>query len=211
MYGELDQIFITASQSMARSMGGTLMSVQVNGVKQQQAYVGNVAYGFVCAETTLYKGQLNKGVTSASEETINRLSDKIRQRSKHEVVKSDDADDVIDKKTEHVFYLPDDTPSSDPFEFQGRFLERTGYSMSKFRLPLPVLIISFFFLYYLIKLVRVLLKVNYRVSSAALYFFKKPYIFSGVKAREKLGYQPLYTPEQAFTRSMEYYKKNSKS
>ena len=49
MYGELDPGFVTAGQEMARRSGGVLVRTNTTTVPQSQAYVGNVAWGFVCA------------------------------------------------------------------------------------------------------------------------------------------------------------------
>lgn len=218
MYGELDLLFITAGQKMARSTFGTLMTLQCNGVKQQQAYVGNVAFGFVCAERTLYEEMLLKGLKPRREETVLDLCDTVRKRAKAESIRLLDGDVIgasgtvhnCDVTTDDVFYLVDDTPPEDPFVFQTPFLKQTGYSLSPVPLPISLVLIIFFFLYCILRLVRVFFpKVNYPVSARVVKFLRKPYIFSDKKARDRLRYRPLYTPEEAQRRSMTYYKQNS--
>lgn len=219
MYGELDLLFISAGQKMASYFGGTLMSVDCHGVKQQHCYVGNTAWGFICAESKLYKDSLTMPLKNPSNRVIDELTRKLNQSKQigfHQIWPQEANDssemETAEQLTDNVYYIVDDTPVSDPFVFQRPFLEASGYKISRFALPMTLVIIVFLWLFYILKCIKVFFpKVNYPVSVSAVKFFKKSYIFSDAKARKELGYIPLFPPDEARERSLLYYKLNSAS
>lgn len=214
MYGELDLLFISAGQKMARYFGGTLMSVDCRGVKQQHCYVGNTAWGFICAESKLYKDSLTMPLRNPSNRVIDELTRKLNKSKQIGPQEANDSSkmETAENFTNNAYYIVDDTPVSDPFVFQRPFLEASGYNVSRFALPMTLVIIVFLWLYYILKCIKAFFpKVNYPVSVSAVKFLKKPYIFSDAKARRELGYMPLFPPNEARKRSLLYYKLNSGS
>lgn len=218
MYGELDHLFIAAGQTMAGKLGGILPRIRCCGTKQQQAYVGNVAWGFICAEVTLYQESLAshpKVITPSSDDNVEKVCTDIRRRlksiEKSTVCKSDTIEnsEALKLSTDHTYYIVDDTPVCDNFDFQTPYLEASGYRVSKIAIPMSLVIFGFFILYYCLKLLRILFpNVNYPVSVGAVKFLRKSYVFSDAKARKELGYKPLYTPNEAHKRSIGFYQQN---
>ena len=63
-----------------------------------------------------------------------------------------------------------------------------------------------FFLTTLFQLLRPIKEVNLPTTLNNLYHVNHEYTFKRDKAEQELGYQPLFTYEEAFDKSLEYYK-----
>lgn len=213
MWGELDTIFVNLSQRIAAWTFGYLPTIKCD-VKQHNAYVGNTAWGFVCAETALYHEQKTDIQQHKYIPTLSKRKEfcsELRRRSKRKPLEV--TGDIVmeadeEKPTSGVYYIADDTPAAEPFEFQRPFLEETGYRLVKYSTPLFIVAIFFYLMYLVLRLLRLVgLSVNFPVGLGCIDYYKKSFVFNDSKARSELGYQPLYTLEQAKERSMAYYRK----
>jgi len=224
MYGELDPGFVTAGQEMARRSGGVLVRTNTTSVPQSQAYVGNVAWGFVCAEVKLHKEWSERTrVTTGRVRGPGRVDEfcnKLRRRSTRlsdceETLQDNAVEEIIqlnlqEDEGKNVFYLTDDTPPVSPLVFQEPFLIASGYKVMGLELPVMLVIAVFFLLRCVLRCLRLLgSQANFPVSHLSLYYMQKPFLFSYEKAREQLRYNPIYSPDEARQRSMGYYIENS--
>lgn len=225
MWGELDTVFVNLSQRLAADTFGYLPAVACGKIKQQNSYVGNTAWGFVCAETKLFNEMKevsmknepidDKQVDWSKEEFCSQLRKRVQK-----MIENPQADTVFDgftKKTkcedsaENIYFIADDTPPENPFKFQHYFLEPTGYAVTKFAIPLFLTKFIFSCIYLCIFILRCFgfMKPNYPVASGSLCYCERAYTFNDDKARSEIGYSPIFTPKQAFERSLRYYSKNA--
>ena len=106
------------------------------------------------------------------------------------------------------YYIGDHTPVCTFIDFQTQFLKPLGYRV------LPVVRIPIFLmllLAYLIEFLAILLawlRIDFRtnLNRSSVRYLKVSHSYSWKKAREELGYQPLYAHQTALTKSMKYYR-----
>ncbi|KAH3885325.1 3 beta-hydroxysteroid dehydrogenase/Delta 5--_4-isomerase type 2-like isoform X2 [Dreissena polymorpha] len=211
MYGELDRVFVTFGQEMARRNGGVLQRVSTWKVRQQQAYVGNVAWAFVCAEQKLYRETIKNLKAHKSEDDIdkrqcykwlNRLSERFTANPGSSFVEFE----LCGKETsKNVYYIADDTPVVSTYEFQEPFLKASGFRLSRSVLPYWLALLVFYVMFIILRVLRLFGNFNYPVCVKSVHFSKTSFIFVDKKARDELGYSPIYSPDIAHTRSMVYY------
>ncbi|WAR02207.1 3BHS2-like protein [Mya arenaria] len=223
MYGELDNAFVTIAQEMSKDTFGTLFMTNTSHVKQQTAYVGNVAWGFVCAEMKLNEERRQKYVTSDHNDNKDRqnICLELRQRSQrismaresnkdNEIVQMIGINGKQSNYGKDAYFVGDDTPHISPFLFHTPYLEASGYSIFSASVPVSLVIFFMFLLKCFIGFLRMFgAHWNFPVSSSAMHYTKRPYTFDDKKVREELGYSPIYTPEEAQNRSMKFYKRNT--
>ncbi|KAL4223895.1 hypothetical protein ACF0H5_017358 [Mactra antiquata] len=223
MWGELDTIFIGLSQKMAKDTFGYTPVIDTGKVLQHNSYVGNTAWGFVCAETKLYlemKGvrinkQIDQNQADQSKQelcsVLRRRSQKMREHENEDASMCDftGTNKQDEESSANIYFIADDTPMENPFKFQEPFLKATGYALTNFSCPIFIIAIFFGIIYACVFILRCFgLKSNYPVAFSCLQYYKRTYSFDDTKARSELGYKPLYTPKQAFERSLKYYSKN---
>ncbi|WAR02203.1 hypothetical protein MAR_008761 [Mya arenaria] len=223
MYGELDNAFVTIAQEMSKDTFGTLFMTNTSHVKQQTAYVGNVAWGFVCAEIKLNEERRQKYVTSDHNDNKDRqkICLELRQRSQrismaresnkdNEIVQMIGINGKQSNYGKDAYFVGDDTPHISPFLFHTPYLEASGYSIFSASVPVSLVIFFMFLLKCFIGFLRMFgAQWNFPVSSSAMHYTKRPYTFDDKKVREELGYSSIYTPEEAQNRSMKFYKRNT--
>ncbi|XP_045172383.2 3 beta-hydroxysteroid dehydrogenase/Delta 5--_4-isomerase-like [Mercenaria mercenaria] len=221
MWGELDTIFVQLSQRMAMWTFGYLPTINCGDVVQHNAYVGNTAWGFVCAEKKLHSdfkkddpiSEMSISVKNESEKSkfcseLRRRSKRMRIDSEFEDFKDTSRDSEL--SSANIYYIADDNPPENPFKFQDPILTASGYKIIKYPCPLFIMNIVFYIIYGVLVFLRLFgLKFNFPVGLGCLSYYRRSYIFNDAKAREELGYRPLYTPEVALERSLKYYEKFS--
>ena len=106
-----------------------------------------------------------------------------------------------------AFIITDDNRCTTYAEFAEPFLEARGYHLSNFRIPFWLAFCMVSLIQFLMFLVLPVWKVEFAipVSRGSLIKMKRTMIFSGKKAREQLGYKPLYTYLESFERSVPFY------
>ena len=106
-----------------------------------------------------------------------------------------------------ALFLTDDTPVSKIGDFFTPFVVGVGAQMTNFTVPYWLLLIAAM----LLELCSWILKPVYRIkvffSTATVSFIHGAYSFSYEGARRCLGYEPLYTYEDALERSLVYYRR----
>lgn len=106
------------------------------------------------------------------------------------------------------FFVNDDTPIVDPYDFLKPFVEAKQYKLSKY--SIPYLIVQFILLIIIVcmKLVPIYkfaLPIRYHPSKVQ--YFCTTHFFNRNKATLRLDYTPLYDAEQSVEQSLEFYKK----
>jgi hypothetical protein len=167
MYGEGDPYYVTNGLRTARANGGILQRVGHGRALFQQAYVGNTAYAFLCADRAL---RSNPDLGS------------------------------------QVFYVPDDTPVQNTFCFMKPYLSSRGYRLSTWSIPYPITYWSLCLVEMVLWLISPLIKINLKVTSCSVRYINTDLYFSYQKARRLLNYWPIFSPQVAHQRSLEYYK-----
>ncbi|XP_060599798.1 3 beta-hydroxysteroid dehydrogenase/Delta 5--_4-isomerase type 1-like [Ruditapes philippinarum] len=222
MWGELDSTFVQLSLKSAAQTFGYLPRIQCGKIAHHNAYVGNVAWGFVCAEIKLYndlkRSDVRGSMSNHEKDERNRAEfcSELRRRSKRMGSNLDENEDLKDvnsdlkESTANIYYLVDDTPPNNTYDFLKPFLNASGYKMTEFACPLVLFAIVYWIIFGILFIVRLFgFKVNFPVADGLIGFNKRTYVFNDDKAREELNYRPLYSPEVAFERSIKYYKKCS--
>lgn len=106
------------------------------------------------------------------------------------------------------FYITDDTPILDPYDFLKPYLAMHGMKVSSWSVPFW-LVLS---ILYLVHLFVNLLKPIYHIrlppacDTKKIKYICNTYFFNRNKAILRLDYDPLYTPEESQSRANEYYK-----
>ncbi len=106
-----------------------------------------------------------------------------------------------------VFYIGDHSPVCSSSNFHKQFLHPLGFKVVPIGIPLFILML----LAYVVDFVRLLLSlvrinVSCSLNRSSVRFFKVSHSFSWEKARQELGYEPLYSNQDALARSMEHYR-----
>lgn len=104
------------------------------------------------------------------------------------------------------FFITDDTPPMNMFDFIGQFLADHGFTLSTYSVPFWLV----YGLLYATETFLSLLSVVYRINSvqccASIKHINSTVYFNSKKARSSFGYQPLFTYREALHRSVEFYK-----
>lgn len=117
---------------------------------------------------------------------------------------------LVDKSVAgEVFFITDDTPIIDPFDFLKPIVEANGISMPSYSLPYWLLMILLNILYLLVGLVGIVYEVNLPevLNKRKLIYLANTYFFNRNKAIIRLDYDPLFSPEECEGKAISYYKK----
>ena len=106
-----------------------------------------------------------------------------------------------------VMFITDDTVIQNAFEFIDPFLQARSMKTSSIVYPATLAVIFVLFLYFVSRMLRPLVHLkNPFPHPATLYFIVCFYCFNRLKATLRLGYKPIYSPEESIRNSLEYYK-----
>ena len=113
----------------------------------------------------------------------------------------------------NIFFLTDDTPIMNTFQFQKLFLEACGMKLSETKLPYWLAYGIIFVGEKAAQFLSPVSKIDLPVPLCSLIYINNNLTFSSKKARDALGYKPLYSFDESVTRSLKYYRdmKNSSS
>ncbi|KAL1472492.1 hypothetical protein MTO96_039281, partial [Rhipicephalus appendiculatus] len=106
-----------------------------------------------------------------------------------------------------VFYVTDDTPLEDMYEFLRPFVECQGCRLSDYTVPYLLAILVLMLLALVLRLVRPLYRPkSYIPPPSAVTYICTSLFFNRTKATLRLNYYPNVTPDEAVQRSVSYYK-----
>lgn len=125
------------------------------------------------------------------------------------------AQKLLDKESRgHVggkfYYIGDYSPISSFTDFMAQFLKPLGYRVAPWPLKLPLfLLLIFAFLLEVVMVMLALVGVDFRSSlnRATVSYLQLSHSYTWERAREELGYEPIYQHNTALARSMEYYRR----
>lgn len=117
-----------------------------------------------------------------------------------------DADRDARSVSGRAYFINDDTPLMNMFDFMGLILPKCGVSIAKFRVPFW-LVFGFMVVAQCVACVlrRVLLSVNLSATLGALICTNRTIYFTRSLAEERLGYSPKYDFATSLDRSVAYY------
>ncbi|XP_074601084.1 3 beta-hydroxysteroid dehydrogenase/Delta 5--_4-isomerase [Brevipalpus obovatus] len=106
------------------------------------------------------------------------------------------------------FFITDDTPVQDPFEFAKSFMESRDFKLSPKAIPFWILMIYLNFLMLLALAVKPFYRINIaeKMNHRKIRYLNTTYFFNRTKAILRLVYEPRYTPDESLQRSAKYYK-----
>ena len=105
-----------------------------------------------------------------------------------------------------AYFITDDTPPENTFDFAERFLHPRGYKTTSFHVPFFFMVILVVLFKLCLLLVRPFKKVNSVFSLESMIHTNHSYTFSRKKAETLLSWKPLYSAQEAIERSIKYYK-----
>lgn len=106
-----------------------------------------------------------------------------------------------------TFYVTDDTPLEDIYEFLRPFVDCQGCRLSDYTLPYLVAILGFMLLALVLRLLRPIYKApSFLPTPSAVTYICTSLFFNRTKATLRLNYYPNVTPDEAVERSVSYYK-----
>lgn len=105
------------------------------------------------------------------------------------------------------FFITDDTPIVDPYDFIEPFVEAKKFKISKRSIPYLLVQFVLFVLICLMKIVPIYkFRLPIRYSPAKIQYFCTTHFFNRNKATLRLDYLPFYNAEQSQKLSCDYYK-----
>ena len=105
-----------------------------------------------------------------------------------------------------AYFINDESPVRNAFDFAEPFLEVRGLRLSTFRLPFTPLYYTFRLLQGTLWLFRKICEINMVHSPAAIYYTNQTVYFKRTLAEEKLNYQPKYDYNESLEKSLTFYR-----
>ena len=104
------------------------------------------------------------------------------------------------------FFIPDDTPVMNRFDFMDPFLNDRGYRLARWSIPFPLIYAVLYVTETFLKMISPLCKINTDKSLCGVIYVNHTYTFNRGSAEKWLGYTPLYSYDDALKRSREFYR-----
>ena len=105
-----------------------------------------------------------------------------------------------------AYFITDDTPLMNTFDFTNIFLELRGYSLSTYTIPYPLIYVVMYCFECLLWMVKPLKEFNFATALCSIIYVNKTIYFNSQRARDELGYKPIYDFQQSSKLSSKYYK-----
>ena len=108
-----------------------------------------------------------------------------------------------------AFFITDDTPIVDPFDFLKPIVESNDIKVASYSIPCWLLVIFLNILHLIVNVVGVVYEINLPeiVNKKKLLYLANTFFFNRNKAIIRLDYDPLYSPEESEERAFSFYKK----
>lgn len=105
-----------------------------------------------------------------------------------------------------AFFIPDDTPLSNSFEFMKPFLESREMGLSSYRIPFAVVYWPLVIFEFILKLISPIVRINFQTASCSVKYINMNLYFKRDKAEKYLDYRPVFSPSEAMKMSLKFYK-----
>ncbi|XP_070579309.1 3 beta-hydroxysteroid dehydrogenase/Delta 5--_4-isomerase type 3-like [Ptychodera flava] len=106
-----------------------------------------------------------------------------------------------------AFFICDDTEPMNIFDFAEPFLQIKGYRLSQYHLPYWMMYFVAFFIEILVWILSPFIKLNVPMNRDVLHHLCTSCFFSYRGAKRYLGYNPVFSVEEAMDRTVEYVKR----
>ena len=106
----------------------------------------------------------------------------------------------------HVFFVTDDTPLMNTFDFMEPFLSARGLSLSTYHLPYRLVYNLMRGTEALLWLISPLYKLNSSTAACSVAYVCKTFYFSRRQAELLLEYSPVYSYKESLAKCVRYYK-----
>ena len=104
------------------------------------------------------------------------------------------------------YFIPDDTPVMNTFQFMEPYLQARNFRLSRTYLPYTFVYNLIYFMEVFLKFLSPLIKINFQTASCSIKYINMNLYFSNKKAQKHLGYKPIFTAKEAEMNSLAYYK-----
>ncbi|WAR23439.1 3BHS1-like protein, partial [Mya arenaria] len=104
------------------------------------------------------------------------------------------------------YYVPDDTPVQNTFNFMKPFLEARGHQLSTFKLPYNLVYYSLLFAEWIAWVISPVYKISLPAESYSVRYINMDLFFSRKKAETELGFKPIFSPKKAIQMCLKYYR-----
>ena len=202
MYGEEDPQYVTQPLKVAKKTGFWPV-INCRDATHQSAYVGNVAWSFICADKALI------------EETLERLhgNGQDSNHSGHATGEDKEHHHASGSNREHVkviggnaFNIADNTPMANMFEMKNPFAAACNHSTEVLKIPLSLIVVSCYIIYFILLMLSPIVKLNFPYSVASFKQLQISYTFNCDKAADMIKYTPLFDYRECLKRSVSFYK-----
>lgn len=106
----------------------------------------------------------------------------------------------------HVYFIADDTPLMNTFDFMDPYLKVKGFCLSDKAVPYSLVYVGLLAAETFAWLVKPVVKIQYPATLCSLIYINKTFYFDDSKSRRKLGYKPIYTAKQAQENTLKYWR-----
>lgn len=104
-----------------------------------------------------------------------------------------------------AYFITDDTPLCNTFEFMDIFLHTKGYDLSNYCLPYPFVYGFMYIMETVFWVISPIYKIHLDTALCSVIYFNKTYYFCRKFAEQKIGYSPIYTYKECIANSIAYY------
>ena len=104
-----------------------------------------------------------------------------------------------------VYFITDNSPICNSFEFLEPFLKARGFALSKYSIPYPLAYAMLFLTENVLWALSPIYKIDFGTPLCSIIYINKTFYFNRKRAEEKLGYKPLYSWKECLEKSLTYY------
>ena len=104
------------------------------------------------------------------------------------------------------FFVPDDTPVQNTFQFLKPFLELRGFRLSSFHLPSDFVYSALLLAEAVVKVLAPIVKIRLPTESYSVKYINTNLYFKNTMAKEVLNFTPIFSPSMAINKCLQYYK-----
>lgn len=104
-----------------------------------------------------------------------------------------------------VYFITDDTPLLNTFDFMKIFLLLKGFDLSSYAIPYPLMYVVLYCLESVLYAISPVKKINLPTALCSVIYINKTYYFNRKRAENMLGYKPIYDFDQSIELSAKYY------
>ena len=107
-----------------------------------------------------------------------------------------------------VFFVTDDSPILDPFDFFKPFLEMHSMRLSSWSVPYWILMLILGLIHLICRIARPVYRIEVPESwdTKKIRFICNTYFFNRNKSILRLDYDPIYSADESMTRALKYYR-----